>query len=345
MKLLITTQAVNKNDPVLGFFHRWIEEFAKHFEEIHVICLYQGEHTLPPHVHVYSLGKENGENRFKYVWRFYSTLRKLSGKYEAVFSHMNPHYIVLAGLYWKYKNIPMFLWRNHARMNRMTQIAAPMARRVFYTSPYACTAVYANAVQMPVGIDTDFFIPEARAGNDIHSAKKKILSLGRISPVKKLEILIDAATLLSSDYEVHIYGDAPVQDQGYLEGLKAKAGKNVFFHGAVKNDETPALYRSHDVFVNLTPKGSMDKTVLEAVACEILTIAANESFAGAIPPDHFLPNTNASAEFLAECIHSICLKNDIEKDEIRRNARTQVIENHSLAKLGDMLYNYIHEQR
>ncbi len=341
MKLLITTQAVNKNDPILGFFHRWIEEFAKHFEEIHVICLYEGEHALPPNVHVYSLGKENGENRLKYVWRFYTIVCQLSGKYEAVFSHMNPHYIVLAGWYWKLKNTPLFLWRNHARMNRMTQIAAPMARKVFYTSPYACTAVYPHAVQMPVGIDTDFFI--SGAGDDTHSTKKKILSLGRISPVKKLEILTGAAALLSSDYEVHIYGDAPAQDQSYVESLKARAGKNVFFHGAVKNDETPALYRSHDVFVNLTPKGSMDKTVLEAVACGALTISANESFMGVIPQSHIL--SNSSPESLAEYIEDICLTSDVKKDEIRRNARTQVIENHSLAKLGDMLYNYIYEQR
>lgn len=32
MKLLIVTQAVDTEDPVLGFFVRWIEELGKHVE-------------------------------------------------------------------------------------------------------------------------------------------------------------------------------------------------------------------------------------------------------------------------------------------------------------------------
>jgi hypothetical protein len=60
MKLLIITQKVDINDPILGFFHRWIEEFAKHCEKITVICLYKGTYNLPNNVKVLSLGKEEG---------------------------------------------------------------------------------------------------------------------------------------------------------------------------------------------------------------------------------------------------------------------------------------------
>ena len=60
MKLLITTQAVDTDDPVLGFFVRWIEEFAKHAERVEVVCLREGKHGLPPNVRVHSLGKKNG---------------------------------------------------------------------------------------------------------------------------------------------------------------------------------------------------------------------------------------------------------------------------------------------
>lgn len=61
MKLLIITQTVNTEDPVLGFFVRWIEEFAKHAETVEVICLKEGSHAfLPSNVRVYSLGKKRG---------------------------------------------------------------------------------------------------------------------------------------------------------------------------------------------------------------------------------------------------------------------------------------------
>ncbi len=52
MKLLILTQKVDINDDVLGFFHRWILEFAKHYEYITVIALEIGEYNLPENVKV-----------------------------------------------------------------------------------------------------------------------------------------------------------------------------------------------------------------------------------------------------------------------------------------------------
>ena len=69
MRLLIVTQAVASEDSVLGFFVRWIEEFAKHCERIEIICLKEGKHRLPANVCVYSLGKEKGVSRMTYLQR------------------------------------------------------------------------------------------------------------------------------------------------------------------------------------------------------------------------------------------------------------------------------------
>ena len=44
MKLLVVTQAMDEQDPVLGFFVRWVEELAKRAERIEVICLKEGKH-------------------------------------------------------------------------------------------------------------------------------------------------------------------------------------------------------------------------------------------------------------------------------------------------------------
>ena len=71
MKLLILTQKVDKNDDVLGFFHGWILEFAKNYEKVTVICLYEGKHDLPENVKVLSLGKERGVSKLKYILNFY----------------------------------------------------------------------------------------------------------------------------------------------------------------------------------------------------------------------------------------------------------------------------------
>src|SRR5581483_12297211 len=89
MKLLILTQKVDKNDPVLGFFHGWLREFANHFEFITVIALGVGEYELPQNVRVLSLGKESGVSKLKYLSRFYKYIWQERKNYEKVFVHMN----------------------------------------------------------------------------------------------------------------------------------------------------------------------------------------------------------------------------------------------------------------
>ncbi len=94
MKLLIFTQKVDKNDTTLGFFHLWLMGFAKRCESVHVICYGKGEYDLPENVHVYSLGKEYRAGKINYAKNSIKYLFNLRGKYDKVFVHMNPMYIV-----------------------------------------------------------------------------------------------------------------------------------------------------------------------------------------------------------------------------------------------------------
>src|SRR3989338_1114589 len=111
MRLLITTQAVDRNDQALGFFHGWLEEFARRFEKVRVICLKEGEHDLLSNVSVHSLGKEKKSakseriqqahrrqrtmNRMQSASRFFFLVWKYRKEYDAVFVHMNQDYVLL----------------------------------------------------------------------------------------------------------------------------------------------------------------------------------------------------------------------------------------------------------
>ena len=109
MNLLIITQKVDKNDAILGFFHRWIEEFSKNVESVVVICLYKGSYSLPENVKVLSLGKEFKQSRTKYLFRFYKFIWQERNNYDNVFVHMNQVYVLLGGLVWKmFKNKLVF---------------------------------------------------------------------------------------------------------------------------------------------------------------------------------------------------------------------------------------------
>src|SRR3990167_7472201 len=98
MKLLILTQKMNRNDPILGFFHDWVKRLSERVESLTVVCLEKGEFDLPMDVKVLSLGKESSQSRLKYLWRFYKYIWRERKNYDAVFVHMNPEYAILGGL-------------------------------------------------------------------------------------------------------------------------------------------------------------------------------------------------------------------------------------------------------
>lgn len=333
MRLLITTQAVDLDDPVLGFFHEWIRKIALSVSEVFVICLREGKHELPPNVRVYSLGKEGGESRFKYLWRFFAYTWKLRNSIDVVFSHMNPHYIVLAGTFWKLRGVRMFLWRNHREMNIKTWIAAQFSTNVFYTSSFACLRRFTHSVQMPVGINTEIFHED----KSVTPKTRSVLFLGRLSRIKRPELFMKAVRSLR-DVVVSVYGDATPDLGLSTEELRGIGGPAVTCYGSVRNQETPALYRSHELYVNLTPEGSMDKTVLEAAACGSLVLVYNKSYKGIVPDECLLPNDNPETiTRRMEWLLSLSLE---EKNRLRERLKEVTKRNHSLSVLVSRLMTY-----
>ncbi len=276
MRLLLYTQIVDSTDPILGFFHRWIEVLAARVEHITVVCLKEGEHTLPANVQVLSLGKERGASRIAYVWRFYAYLYRLRGTYDAVFVHMNQEYVLMGAPLWKLGGTPLYLWRNHYAGSLLTYLASYFCTKVFYTSRASFTAQFPHAVRMPVGVDLARFSvldPAPRA-------PRSILMLGRIAPSKRVAVFVEALGLLAkkgNQFTASIYG--PVGDPVYQEALKKRIEElglsQVKLGGAVTHEETARVFAAHEVFVNLSEPGMYDKTMFEAAASGCKVISAN----------------------------------------------------------------------
>ncbi len=335
-RLLIVTQAVDLDSPVLGFFHRWIEEIATHFESVVVICLFEGRHSLPQNVEVFSLGKEKREAyKPEYAQRFLALVWGLRGRYDSVFVHMNLEYVLLAGWLWMLLRKPVYLWRNHYQRSPFMGFAAFFCKKMFCTSEYSYNAKYKKTVLMPLGIDTDTFKPL-----DLPRLQS-VLSIGRIAPSKQLEILIDAIALLAKDnikLGTHIYGEALPQDMKYLADLKKRAqGARIEhlieFHPGVRNSDTPALYSAHEIFVNCSRSGMYDKTIFEALACGALSIASSGDYADVADKRLTFDGT---PESLADTL-KIMLKLSAEERANIRNESRGLVEKNSVRALGRRL--------
>lgn len=347
-KLLLITQRVDKDDDVLGVYHRWIEELAKRLEMVYVICLYKGREELPENVKIFSLGKEDGCNRFKYIFRFFKYIWALRKNHEKVLVHMNPIYIILGGVFWKLNRKKIFLWYNHPLGDFMARFGIALADRVFCTSAYSFSAKYKKTEIMPAGIDTDFFIKDSR----LIRKYSQLLYLGRISPIKNIHQIIEVGYLLDGeniDFKIMVVGSpGSDSDLKYEKKLKEQAQRlvdsgRVIFKPGVPNHQTPQIYNGSGAFLNLTPTGSLDKTTLEAMACGLMVLASNrsfESFFSSSLKEFCMFKENDPAD-LARKIKKILKMNDTERFEKEEELRNFVKEKHSLRSLMDKLIKFL----
>lgn len=335
MKLLIFAQKIDVNDPVLGFFHRWVVEFSKKCESIIVICLYKGEYNLPNNVKVLSLGKENGESKIKYILNLYKYIWNERKNYQSVFVHMNQEYILLAGLFWRIFGKKIYMWRNHHAGNILTDIASFFCEKVFCTSKFSYTAKYSKTEIMPVGVDLEIFKPN----DNIKRISKSILSIGRISPSKSIHILVDVVKKINDqNIKVDVYGDPIPKDIQYYNELKEKAGSLINFYKGIPNTETVDVYSAHDIFVNLSSSGMYDKTIFEAMACGCIVIASNDNLRGEISDD--LIFKQGDTDELKNKI--VRVMNYSEKERLDILSRINDFSNkHSFSILSDRLFKII----
>ncbi|OGC88934.1 hypothetical protein A2419_01055 [Candidatus Adlerbacteria bacterium RIFOXYC1_FULL_48_26] len=280
MKLLILTQGIDLDDPVLSAYHSWILSIARRADKATVMCLKKGRNTFPKDIEVISLGKESNPSRFSYIKKLFQYAWFFRDEYDVVFVHMNQEYILLAGGLWRLLGKPIYFWRNHYAGSLLTNVAVALSTKVFYTSRQSYTARFSKSVRMPVGVD----MQRHSAVSGLQRKENSILSLGRISPSKNIHVLIEALGILHKKgvaYTADIYGVTTASDTHYLRGLRERVAElgirdSVQFCGGVANEETPEIYGEHDIFVNMSPQGMFDKTILEAAACDCLVVTANK---------------------------------------------------------------------
>lgn len=343
MKLLILTQKVDRNDDVLGFFHDWIREFSRHFEKITVICLYRGEYDLPGNVRVLSLGKEAGASRLKYLLNFYRYILAERWNYDSVFVHMNTEYVLLGGWLWHLMDKRIALWYAHGAVTWKVRAAEFFSHVVLSSSRAGFRMPSSKLVLTGQGIDTDLFRPIA--GKKTYDTLR-IISVGRIAPVKHYEQIIAAAVILRQKnipFEVTVVGQPLIaRDEDYFRSLRERVSRNnleskIHFIGSVPFRKIAGMYGDYDMFINLSDTGSLDKAVLEAMSAGLTVLTANEAYKDIVPERYFLSH---DPEEIAE---SIIRAANSEKISLRE----YVVENHGLkafiAKIAKTLDTSLYE--
>jgi len=106
---------------------------------------------------------------------------------------------------------------------------------------------------------------------------KVILFVGRISPEKSLETLLEALLKVKSNYELWLVG--PIQDRRYFFWLKKKyldrLDNKVKIFGPLHEDELIKCYAQADLFVFPSRMETFGLVLLEAMASRLPVISTN----------------------------------------------------------------------
>ena len=164
-------------------------------------------------------------------------------------------------------------------------VVASRDEQQLLTRFYGADAGHISVV--PCGVNLDLFQPvdkeDARRQLGLRNDDRILLFVGRIEPLKGVDILLGAAAQLESEpdsdcFVLVIGGDSSVQDGevAHLRDLASDLGiaERVNFLGAVDHERLPLFYSAADVCVMPSFYESFGLVALEAMACGTPVVAS-----------------------------------------------------------------------
>jgi glycosyltransferase involved in cell wall biosynthesis len=116
-----------------------------------------------------------------------------------------------------------------------------------------------------------------------------LLWVGRMVPVKGLEVLIDACARVRNagrDFRLILAGDGPLRAAVFEDCQRRGLSSNVSFPGELPNDELPDWYRAADLFILSSHSEGVPNVLREALACGTPYVATAVGGVGELTDDH-----------------------------------------------------------
>ncbi|MEK7530589.1 MAG: glycosyltransferase family 4 protein [Patescibacteria group bacterium] len=349
MKLLIVCQTIDSEHQNLGFFVRWVAEFAKHCSHITVIANSVGVFSLPDNVTVHSLGKENGTPRLRRYMRFFALIWKLRAEYDAVFVHMIVEYILAAGLFWRVFGKRILLWYVHGTVSWRLRLALLLSHGACTTNSASFRVKSSKVHAVGHGIDTEFFKPIEHMrseGAPSEHEEYHIISHGRLSRAKRIEVVVDTVSMLKKEFGMKarltiVGGPITDDDLAYTAWLHKKCEflSWVSIVGPKNQLYVRDALQTADIMLNASMTGSVDKAVLEAMATGTLVVTSNEAFRGMLA-SFGLFSTKTDAPHLALVAHKALIDEHIAST--RESLRAVIVKEHALPVCVERIMSHLH---
>lgn len=346
MRVLMLTQELNYESPVVLVAHDWAAALAKRVSRLVIGAAKVGRVDLPPNVGVISFGKESGASRLQIGLRMAVTVARLAMRRQVdmVFVHMVPKHALAALPFCTIARIPVCLWYTSHGLTAALRLCHRWVAASITASPDSYPLQGPGVVPIGHGIDTARFHPSPDPKTD----PPVILLAGRLTPLKQVHLAVEAMALpplrdhaLRPVLEV-AGGPFRDSDRAYFQQLHALtvAGGlegRVKFVGAVPGDRMPALLQRATLAVACRQYPSLDKSGLEALIAGVPVVSNNPSYLpvfGRFAADLFVSGGDPVA--IAGALAKLLDRPEL-RERIGGELRQEVIRAHGLEGFADRL--------
>jgi glycosyltransferase involved in cell wall biosynthesis len=340
-KVVFITQVVDPNDPNLGATCAKIAALARRVDEVVVIADHGLEGVLPENCRIRFFGAPTRLGRaIRYVGALNAELREPP---VAVIGHMVPLYVVVAAPFVRPRRVPLMLWYTHWKAHLLLRLAGLVCTQLLSVDVSSYPLPSRRLHGIGHGIDLDEF--PCRPLSPTAGRPFRVVSLGRYSPPKKLDEMIEGVRIARSrglDVRIDLHGTARTElERRYkreLEELVARDGVGEWatVGGPIPRPDVPQVYAEADVVAS--DFGSPDKVVFEACASCRPVLASHEAFgvlfAGLEPPLAFERGRPTS---FADRVEALARLADDERYALGRELRERVRRQHSTETWADAI--------
>ena len=274
--IIIYNLITDEDDSITAFAVDWLKAFADISNELIVFSTHVGRYRLPSNVKVYELGGGSPKKRLVGLFRLLRSafsVFNIKGK-KIVFHHMSERTACVVGPIYRILGIKQGLWYSHNRKSRVLILATKFVNCVFTPTANSFPIKSPKTRAVGHGISMSKFQEHREPAQD----RNGILSLGRISKVKRLEEIIDALSRVSKPRPSLTFVGPVMEENDYVDALCARARASevdLTIKGGMPYIEVPKIIGGFSMAFSGSPN-TVDKSVLEAAATGCFVLSENK---------------------------------------------------------------------
>jgi glycosyltransferase involved in cell wall biosynthesis len=312
LRVLIINFTLDERSPVLAWQASVAREIAERVQEVHVFTEWLGEFAPPPNLTFDAMPHRpfGVPRRLGASWLMLPRLMGITRRFrpDVCFVHMAHEWCYRIAPYLRARGIPVLLWYAHGSVPWKLYLSNFGASRIVTSTPEGFRIETVKRRIIGQAIDTVMFNPDGARAHRV-----EVVSVGRVSRRKRTMLLVEAMAHVIKRPELAaarliLVGPTLTPDDArYEQELAARAAQlglqeNVELRGPMSQAETAALYETATLHVNVSDTGSMDKTVLEALACGCPVVTSNVAFFDLLKPVPAMLIAEPTPEALADRI-------------------------------------------